>query len=141
MARAGGPDTAVAGLRHAILAAWEAFHAGPEESAAPAVHPAVAGAARLLRDGVGDESHAALASAVGLSPHHLSRLFRRQMGVGIARFRNEHRLRRFLELREAGAHPTLLDVALAAGFGSYPQFYRVIWELTGRRPADLTGPG
>jgi len=138
VARAGDPDTAVAGLRHAILAAWEAFHAAPQEPAAPAVHPAVAGAARLLRDGVADDSNAALAAAVGLGPHHLSRLFRQQMGVGLARFRNEHRLRRFLELHASGAHPTLLDAALAAGFGSYPQFYRVVRELTGRRPADLT---
>jgi AraC-like DNA-binding protein len=140
VARADDRDAAVAGLRHAILAAWDAFHTAPEEPALPVVHPAVAEAARLLRDGGAGESVDALALAVGLSRHHLSRLFRQQMGVSVARFRNEQRLRRFLELYEADPHPTLLDAALAAGFGSYPQFYRVVRQLTGRQPADLSQP-
>ncbi|MGW3956429.1 helix-turn-helix domain-containing protein [Streptomyces sp. NPDC004752] len=138
VARSDDRDTVVAGLRHAIFAAWDAFQCAPDVPAPPVLHPAVAEAARLLKDGRADESVDALARAVGLGRHHLGRLFRQQTGVSVSRFRNEQRLCRFRELYEAGVHPTLLDTALAAGFGSYPQFYRVVRQLTGLRPTDWT---
>lgn len=79
---------------------------------------------------------AVLARAVGLSPNHLSRLFARQMGTSITRFRNEHRFRRFLDAYGTGHGITVLDAALRAGFGSYPQFHRITRSITGLSPAD-----
>ncbi|MEV0282929.1 helix-turn-helix domain-containing protein [Kribbella sp. NPDC050820] len=59
-----------------------------------------------------------------------------QMGTNITRFRNEHRFRRFLDTYGAGHDVTVLDAALEAGFGSYPQFHRVTRSITGTSPAE-----
>ena len=103
---------------------------------ASVVHPAVAEAAGLLRDSSSAPTVAVLARAVGLSPNHLSRLFARQMGTSVTRFRNEHRFRRFLDAYGTGHGITVLDAALRAGFGSYPQFHRITRSITGLSPAD-----
>lgn len=131
------PDTVTAGLRYAMLAAWEAFRTAAQAPPSTAVHPAVVEAVRLLQAARPVRTVTELARTVGLSPHHLSRLFRAGMGVGIARFRNENRLQRVVDIRESDAGISLLDAALQAGFGSYPQFYRVVRELTGRPPSQL----
>jgi AraC-like DNA-binding protein len=127
-------EVGLAGRRHAILAAWEAFHAAPDAAPASVVHPAVAEAAGLLRDSPVAPTIPVLARAVGLSPNHLSRLFARQMGTSITRFRNEHRFRRFLDAYGTGHGTTVLDAALRAGFGSYPQFHRITRSITGMSP-------
>lgn len=113
-----------------MLAAWEAFRN------AAAVHPAVVEAVRLLHVAEPVGTVTELARRVRLSPQHLSRLFRADMGVGIARFRDENRLQRFLDIRESVTCIRLLDAAVQAGFGSYPQFYRVVRQLTGRSPSE-----
>ena len=73
----------------------------------------------------------------GLSPSHLSRLFKAQTGVSITRFRNQRRLERFHHLYGRGRRTTALAAALEAGFGSYAQFYRVVRDETGRAPSEL----
>src|SRR6266536_3902379 len=78
-----------------------------------------------------------LAGAVGLSPGHLSRLFKAQTGTSLSRYRNQQRLHRFLLAYGSGQPTTALAAALAAGFGSYAQFYRVFRQATGRAPAAL----
>lgn len=130
------PEAAFAGRRHAILAAWEAFHAAPDADPTTVVHPAVAQAAALLRDSRTPSTVQALAREVGLTPNHLSRLFARQMGMSITQFRNEHRFLRFLEIYGAGHQLTMLDAALRAGFGSYPQFHRIARSVTGSSPTE-----
>ena len=80
---------------------------------------------------------ATLARAAGLSPSHLSRIFKEQTGVPISRFRNQQRLQRFLRLYGSGRRTTALAAALEAGFGSYAQFHRVFREQTGRSPSAL----
>jgi AraC-like DNA-binding protein len=72
-----------------------------------------------------------------MSPAHLSRLFKSQIGTTIVDFRNQQRFERFIRLRESGDAATLTRAALDAGFGSYPQFYRVFKRLTGVGPAGL----
>ena len=84
---------------------------------------------------------ATLARSAGLSPSHLSRLFKAQTGVSITQFRNQQRLRRFQELYGRGRRTTALAAALGAGFGSYAQFHRVFRELTGRNPSALRTAG
>ena len=129
-------DTVIAGLRFAVLAAWEAFGtSGDDLLPAARIHPAVLAAARLLGTEAGSAPLPDIAAAVGLSPHHLSRLFAKQIGMSVSRFRNEQRFHRFLARYGAGDRMSVLDAALAAGFGSYPQFYRVVVQLTGSSPA------
>jgi hypothetical protein len=73
----------------------------------------------------------------GVSPSHLSRLFKAQTGVSISRFRNQQRLQRFQLLYGHGRRTTALAAAVEAGFGSYAQLHRVFRELTGRSPSAL----
>ena len=124
-----------AGLGWLLFSAWDAHtHAGDAPQGA-GVHPAVERVARLLRDETDPLSVEEMARQAGLSAGSLSRLFRAQTGQSIAAFRNRQRIERFLRLRETGT-PTLLEAALAAGWGSYPQFHRVFKATMGCAPAD-----
>jgi AraC-like DNA-binding protein len=133
------PGLLNSGLAYALLHAWKCFgRAG--EVPMRSVHPAVERAARLL---IGEESSynlSQLARKAGLSPSRLSRLFKQQTGLPIVEFRNRQRMQRFLDRyeleREAGRQNTLLDAALDAGFGSYPQFHRVFRQVVGCSPAE-----
>jgi len=104
------------------------------------VHPAVERAARLLIEDEGSYSLSQLAHKAGLSPSRLSRLFKKQMGLSIVEFRNRQRMQRFFDRykleHEARRQSTLLDAALDAGFGSYPQFHRVFRQVVGCSPAE-----
>jgi len=93
-------------------------------------------AARLIRNGNAALGLVELAPKSGLSPHRLSRLFKQQTGVTLVDFRNRQRVERFLEIYGRPAR-TMLDAALAAGFGSYPQFHRVFKRIAGCAPANI----
>jgi AraC-like DNA-binding protein len=123
-----------AGLSYLLLLAWRAFLDTKDVIDGVEVHPAVQTAAHLLRADPGAGDLTTLAHATGLSPSHLSRLFKAQMGVTISRFRNQQRVRRFELLYGEGRRTTALAAALEAGFGSYAQFYRVFRAETGHRP-------
>ena len=133
-----GGDTARynAGLGYALLSAWAAYHEAAEQAAGPDVHPAVERAARLLRDEADPVSVEQIAARVGLSASRLSRLFHQQTGIALVEFRNRQRLQRFLRLYGRGRAVSVLDAALDAGFGSYPQFHRVFKRLMGCSPAE-----
>jgi methylphosphotriester-DNA--protein-cysteine methyltransferase len=75
-----------------------------------------------------------LARAVGVSPSYLSRTFRKEIGVPLSRYRNSIRLGRFWKAYRRPQHTTLLDAVMAAGFGSYAQFYRVYTQAYGQGP-------
>lgn len=123
-----------AGLAEALLVAWhEHEHALRVEDAD--VHPAVERAARLIRDRADDPGLEALAQEAGLSPSHLSRLFKRQLGMSLASFRQRQRLERFFECYGQGGRHNLTEAAYAAGFGSYAQFHRVFKRHVGISPA------
>jgi AraC-like DNA-binding protein len=124
-----------AGLSYLLLLAWRAFLDSDDVIEGVDVHPAVETVARLLRADPGAGDLTTLARAAGLSPSHLSRVFKAQTGVSISRFRNQQRLHRFMLLYGDGRHTTALAAALEAGFGSYAQFYRVFRTETGRRPS------
>jgi AraC-like DNA-binding protein len=132
-----GVDDALlnAGLAYLLVLAWRAFLASDDLVEGVDVHPAVETVARLLRADPGAGDLATLARTAGLSPSHLSRLFKAQTGVSISRFRNQQRLQRFMLLY--GGHTTALAAALEAGFGSYAQFYRVFRAETGHRPSNV----
>jgi AraC-like DNA-binding protein len=133
------PGLLNAGLAYALLHAWKCFD---RAGAVPArsVHPAIERTARLLLSDENSYSLPQLAKQSGLSPSRLSRLFKQQTGLSIVEFRNRQRIQRFLERYEMDHNPgrrsTLLEAALEAGFGSYPQFHRVFRQTTGCSPAD-----
>ncbi|MBE7462600.1 MAG: AraC family transcriptional regulator [Planctomycetes bacterium] len=123
-----------AALPHVLHEAWAAYRAAPEDAAADGLHPAVEQAAFLLREEAAEWDVVQLARRVGLSPNRLSRLFKRQLGQSLTDFRNRRRLERFDALYGDGASRSLIEAALAAGFGSYPQFHRVFKQTYGRGP-------
>ncbi|HEX4350015.1 MAG TPA: helix-turn-helix transcriptional regulator [Verrucomicrobiae bacterium] len=124
-----------AGLAYAFLSAWRQFEQSADVPVRD-VHPAVEKAARLIRDEDMPLTLVELAQRSGLSPHRLSRLFKQQTGIALVDFRNRQRLERFLGIYGAGQRLTMLDAALAAGFGSYPQFHRVFKRMTGHSPRN-----
>jgi transcriptional regulator GlxA family with amidase domain len=63
-------------------------------------------------------------------------LFKQQTGIALVDFRNRQRVEKFLALYRTGQRMTMLEAALEAGFGSYPQFHRVFKRVTGRSPAE-----
>lgn len=122
-----------AGLSYALLKAWQLFEHAAEVPVHD-VHPAVEKAARLIHDETATLSLNELARHAGLSPARLSRLFKQQTGVALVDFRNRQRIERFLGLYGTGQRLTMLDAALEAGFGSYPQFHRVFKRVLGCSP-------
>jgi AraC-like DNA-binding protein len=79
-----------------------------------------------------------LSSELGVSPGHLARSFKREMGVSLVDYRNRLRLDRFFEaIQRRGGNGNLLDAALEAGFGSYAQFHRVYRKFLGTTPRDV----
>jgi AraC-like DNA-binding protein len=131
---AGDHDCFLTGLIHAVVLAWEAHLVAGQADASPDVHPAVDRVARLLAAG-DDRSVAALAHVVGMHPDTLSRRFHRDLGLRLADHRNRCRIERFLEAAIHQRQP-VLDAALGAGFGSYPQFHRVFRALMGCSARD-----
>ncbi len=123
-----------AGLGFATLDAWRSFLAADGESDHAAVDPVVDLAARLLSRNDAPDSLADLATRVGLSPSRLSRKFHAQLGVTLVDYRNRARLERFLGRYHPDGRESVLEAALAAGFGSYPQFHRVFLQILGRSP-------
>lgn len=129
-----------AGLAYLLARAWRAFLDSDEVVDSLHVHPAIRRVVDLLRTDAGKGTLASLARIVGLSPTHLSRLFKAQTGASLSRYRNQQRLHRFLLAYGNGNHTTALAAALTAGFGGYAQFYRVFRQQTGHGPATLRTP-
>jgi methylphosphotriester-DNA--protein-cysteine methyltransferase len=83
-----------------------------------------------------------LAGELGVSPGHLARSFKREMGVSLVDYRNRLRIDRFFEaIQRAGSTGNLLTAALEAGFGSYAQFHRVYRKFLGTTPRDIFANG
>ncbi|MEY4917377.1 MAG: hypothetical protein RL616_1290 [Verrucomicrobiota bacterium] len=124
-----------AGIAYAFLAAWQSFEHAADVPIHD-VHPAVEKAARHIRDKNNTLGLTELARHAGLSAPRLSRLFKQQTGIALVDFRNRQRVEKFLALYRTGQRMTMLEAALEAGFGSYPQFHRVFKRVTGRSPAE-----
>lgn len=102
---------------------------GPTRATSPALTKALG----LLEN---DPSMTAekLGENLRLSASRVARLFKSELGLSLVEYRNGLRLERFTRLLdERGGN--LLEAALAAGFGSYAQFYRVFVAQRGTTPA------
>ena len=129
-----------AGLSYGLLSAWRCFERAADVPVRD-VHPAVERAARLLRDNPDGLSLNKLAHQAGLSATRLSRLFKEQTGSALVDFRNRQRVERFLQIYGTGQRQTMLDAALEAEFGSYPQFHRVFKRMMGYSPMHFRKQG
>ena len=130
------PEFVNATLGYALVESWRAYHFSGELIPSVDVHPAVAKAARLISDADASLPLGKLAREAGLSPARLSRLFQQQVGMTLTMFRHQKCLQRFLRLYGVGARYSLIEAALLAGFGSYPQFHRVFCRLMKINPLD-----
>lgn len=81
---------------------------------------------------------ATLADAVGLSPFHLHRLFRRELGVTPRQYHEAQRMKRFK--RELGSGRKVTDAVYEAGFGSASRLYEKAGQL-GMAPAAYRAGG
>jgi AraC-like DNA-binding protein len=131
-------DRLNAGLRHLLLASWKEQRLAAELGRAVELHPTVLATLGRLAEGHTEESVGELARRAGVSEEHLSRIFRRETGVPLSRYRNSVRLERFWAGRGRPG-VTILEAALAAGFGSYAQFYKVFVQAYGQGPRAMFG--
>lgn len=121
-------------LHYALVESWRAYQFSGEIVPSTQVHPAVSRAARIVSDATDPLTLGDVARQSGLSPARLSRLFQQQVGVTLIAFRQQKCLERFLRLYGTGARHSLIEAALMAGFGSYPQFHRVFCRLMKTSP-------
>lgn len=78
----------------------------------------------------------ALAATLGLSEARIGRLFKRETGESLSTYRNRCRLATVDRLMAERRSTNLTQSAFEAGFGSYPQFFRVFVALRGTSPRD-----
>jgi len=137
--RHGDPDGLNAGLRHLLLSAWRQYRGDMETDRRLPLHPAVRQTLDLLNhaEQLPDLEH--LAAACGVSPSTLSRLFRREMDLPLSGYRNSIRMSRFMRAWGRPGRSTMLECMHEAGFGSYPQFYRVFKGVYGDSPRNVLG--
>ena len=126
------PEALTVGLRWWTMQAWSIWRRA-DATAAARVHPAVRTAAELIRSDptltLGD-----VATEVGLSANRLGRIFKAQTQTTLAQFRSDQRLSAVDMMVADQADIGLTTAALAAGFGSYTQFYRVFVAARGVSP-------
>jgi len=84
----------------------------------------------LLKESVGQ-----LSAATGVSPFHLCRVFRRETGFTIHRYRTELRLRWSLQPLADGVD--ILTIALAAGFSHHSHFTMAFRTTFGVLPSEF----
>jgi AraC-like DNA-binding protein len=130
------PDGLNAGLHHLLLLCWRCQCAGKALDGAVALHSAVRKALDSISRGSEMQSLTALAQRCGASEAHLSRMFTRQIGVPVSRYRNSVRLAKFMGLMRQPVKTTITEAVYAAGFGSYAQFHRVFTQAYGRGPRE-----
>jgi AraC family transcriptional regulator of adaptative response/methylated-DNA-[protein]-cysteine methyltransferase len=80
-----------------------------------------------------------LGNAVGLSPFHLQRIFRRCLGITPREYQQARRIERFRQQVSQG--DTVTDALYQAGFGSSSRLYEGANQQLGMTPAELRGGG
>jgi AraC-like DNA-binding protein len=108
----------------------------PPRPPAP-VHPAVTRARRICEQlsDAGEVAIDEIARRAGISGSRLSHLFQEQVGITPLQYRNYCKVQEFVR-RWDGTERSLLQVALEAGFGSYPRFHRVFSQVCGAPPRE-----
>ena len=117
---------------HEVLAAGLA--AGPDAPLRPDSRDVVFDVRAILNRRLGDPlSLADISDAIGVSPYHLCRMFRRHTGVPIHRYRDRLRLFASLDMI-VERNDSLLDIALALGYANEAHFSDAFRRTFGMRP-------
>jgi AraC family transcriptional regulator of adaptative response/methylated-DNA-[protein]-cysteine methyltransferase len=95
----------------------------------------VAEACRLIETAEVEPSLDALAQAVGLSPYHFHRIFKRTLGVTPKTYAKAHRNKRVRE--ELSRTATVTEAIYGAGFNSNGRFYETSSEVLGMNPSEF----
>lgn len=124
----------LAGLRWWLARAWHHWKSAAD-LASRRLHPAVDRAAALLQADP-NLPLPRLARQAGLSESRLAQVFRKEVGRTLQEFRTGLKLDHVDHLIEQGRARDLTSAALAAGFGSYSQFFRVFSKVRGQSPSS-----
>jgi AraC family transcriptional regulator len=118
---------------HLIRHYAQSPHTTPES--AP-VHRAVAAAVEFIREHYAQEvTLAEMAKAAGISPFHLTRIFKKAIGMSPHQYLIEVRVHSANALLAAGAeHPSLAEVAAAVGFSDQSHLTRQFKRILGTTP-------
>lgn len=85
-------------------------------------------------------SLAEVASHMGFSQSHFSRLFKTHAGIGFSKYLNRLRIANAAEMIETGNYK-MVEISLACGFDSVRNFNRVFLDIAGCAPSQyLTHP-
>ncbi len=131
------PDWLNASLRHLLLLCWRNQQGRPMSTQEVSLHPSIRKSIELMNDPLQPDDLSFLAQQCNLSESYLSRMFHKQVGVNLSRYRNSIRLSMFWECYNQPHTQTILEAIYEAGFGSYPQFYRVFCEAYGKGPREF----
>jgi AraC family transcriptional regulator of adaptative response / DNA-3-methyladenine glycosylase II len=94
---------------------------------------------RLINEGALDEgSIESLSNRLGVTPRHLSRLFRQHLGASPKAVAQTRRLHAAKKLLDETTLP-LTEIAMAAGYGSVRRFNDHLQSVYGRPPSALRG--
>jgi AraC-like DNA-binding protein len=145
--RTGNPPItpANAAINLVLAECWDAYQNASTLPDQHQLHPSVKKCIQHALESPTPLKVQALAAHCGVAVGTLSRLFKRDTGMSLTDFRNTHRLQLFYQLWHAPTsantpRKNILETALAAGFGSYPQFHRVFKQMTGKSPNTLRKP-
>jgi AraC family transcriptional regulator of adaptative response / methylphosphotriester-DNA alkyltransferase methyltransferase len=75
-----------------------------------------------------------LSERIGISPHHLQRLFKKETGVSPKRFLERIRVQQAKRLLQSG-NQNVTEICYAVGFSDPSRFYKVFREETGFSPS------
>lgn len=100
---------------------------------------AIARACELIDEAEEPPTLAELASAVGLSPSYLHRLFKRMVGVTPKQYAMEKRLGDVRDRLQTNA--TVTEAIYESGFGSSSRFYEDITGKLGMKPSEYRSGG
>lgn len=125
------------GLGYFLKLSWEWVPEKQPMRAGSRVHSSVEKTLHFIRESPEGRSLELVAKDAGLSYSRLCRLFQDQTGEKLAAYRNRMRVERLIQLIQRHPNRTLLDVSLEAGFGSYAQCHRIVYQFTNLSPRKL----
>lgn len=111
-------------------------HASTRAATAAARRTLVDAARELLTGDPATLGLRQVAQRLGCSPYHLSRIFRRQTGMTLTRYRNSIRVHIALDAIEAG-NANLADLAAELGFADHAHLTRTVRDECGHTPQAL----
>jgi AraC family transcriptional regulator len=122
---------------HLIRNYAEGMPAAPQPVTGPT--RAVSAAVRFIREHYAEQiSLADIAAAAGMSPFHLTRVFKKTMGMSPHQYLVEVRVHSARALVSAGGeHPSLAEVAAAVGFADQSHLTRQFKRILGTTPKKV----